>query len=510
MGEPLLKVENLTKTFPGVVALDNVQFTVNKGEVHGLMGENGAGKSTLIKVLSGIHEKNSGDIWFDGEKISPASNKEANEVGISTIFQELDLVPDQSVYENLFIGREIKTTFGFIDHKHMIEEANNSLEKLGIHIDVTRPLREFSTAIQQMISIARATNTNAKLVIMDEPTSSLDASEVQILFNIVNQLKAEGISIIFISHKLDEVYEICDRITILRNGEYIIDSDVEDLSQLDLISHMIGEQFVESEGQRARDLSLNEEIVKMTDIREGFALNGVDLNIKKGEVVGLAGLLGSGRTETAKVLFGVNQPDDGSVFWYESETKMKNPSDAISKGIGFLTEDRKEEGIFPNLSVKDNMTVTLIDQISNKGFIDFKKENEIVDKYIKMLRIKTPTKHQLIKNLSGGNQQKVLLARWMSINPQLIIMDEPTRGIDVGSKREIEEIIQDISAQGVSVLMISSEIDELVRNCDRVIVLRDGESVVELRGEDINQEVIMESIAKRTERKKEEVSDAGK
>lgn len=510
MTNPLLKVENLTKTFPGVIALDNVQFTVNKGEVHGLMGENGAGKSTLIKVLSGIHAQDSGEIWFDNKKINPKSNREANEFGISTIFQELDLVPDQSVYENLFIGREIRTSFGFIDHKKMIIEADKALEKLGIHIDVTRPLREYSTAIQQMISIARATNTEAKLVIMDEPTSSLDASEVKILFDVVDKLKAEGISIIFISHKLDEVYEICDRLTVLRNGSYVTDSDIEDMTQLQLVSHMIGEEFVESKGKQARDFSSSEELVHMENVQEGFKLDGIDLSIKKGEVVGLAGLLGSGRTETAKMLFGVDQPEEGTIFWHEDETKIKGPSDAIARGIGFLTEDRKEEGIFPNLSVKDNLTITLIDQISKNGFIDFKKENEIVDKYIDMLRIKTPSKHQQIKNLSGGNQQKVLLARWMSINPKLIILDEPTRGIDVGSKKEIEEIIQNISDQGVSILMISSEIDELVRNCDRVVVIRDGESVVELSGDDINQDFIMESIAKRTTKKKEEVSSAEK
>lgn len=508
MTEVLLNVENVTKTFPGVVALDEVQFTVNKGEVHGLMGENGAGKSTLIKILSGIHEKNAGDIWFSDEKISPANNKEANKLGISTIFQELDSVLEQSVYENMFIGREMRTKMGMIDHSKMIHEAEKALEDLGITIDVTRPLKEFSTAIQQMVSIARAINTEAKLVIMDEPTSSLDSSEVNVLFDVINQLKANGISIIFISHKLDEVYEICDRVTVLRNGEYIIDSDIDDLTQLQLISHMIGEEYQVGEAKKQRNFESRKEMVRLNNIQEGLALNGIDLTVREGEVVGLAGLLGAGRTETAKMLFGVDQPEKGSVFWYDNETKINNQADAISKGIGFLTEDRKEEGIFPNLSVKDNMTIGLIDDISNKGFINFDKEKEIVDEYIKKLKIKTPSQNQLIKNLSGGNQQKVLLARWMAMNPKLIILDEPTRGIDVGTKGEIEDIIQELSDAGISIVMISSEIDELVRNCDRVVVLRDGESVTSLSGDDINQDYIMDSIAKRTEKKEEEVTDA--
>lgn len=507
MSETLLKVEDVTKIFPGVVALDEVHLTINKGEVHGLMGENGAGKSTLIKILSGIHEKNEGKILFSGKEISPKSMREANDSGISTIFQELDLVPEQAVYENLFIGREIKNSFGMINHKQMIQEAKKALEALDIIIDVTRPLKEYSTAVQQMVSIARAINTEAKLVIMDEPTSSLDSSEVRILFNVVQQLKDDGISIIFISHKLDEVYEICDHLTILRNGQYVTDSNINDISQLELVSHMIGEEYKENQSKRERDVSSNQELLRMENIHEGFRLNGINLTIKKGEIVGLAGLLGSGRTEIAKVLFGVNQPHDGSIFWYENETTLNNQSNAMEKGIGFVTEDRKEEGIFPNLSVKDNMTISIIDKISKNGIINFKKENEIVDEYIKKLRIKTPTKYQLIKNLSGGNQQKVLLARWMSMNPDLIILDEPTRGIDVGTKQEIEEIIQDLADEGISILMISSETDELVRNCDRVVVLRDGESVNVLSGQDINQDYILESIAKRTERKEEEISD---
>lgn len=503
MVEPLLKVENVTKKFPGVIALDQIELTVGRGEVHGLMGENGAGKSTLIKVLSGIYKKDAGDIWFDGEKIEPTSMQEANEIGISTIFQELDLIPEQAVYENLYVGRELKNNFGVVDHGQMIAEAEKSLNQLGVKIDVTQPLKKYSTATQQMISIARATATEAKLVIMDEPTSSLDSSEVEVLFDVIAHLKEQGISIIFISHKLDEVYEICDRLTVLRNGQFITDADIDQLNQFELVSHMIGEEYVGQDKVKKERPQTGEEIVQLENIHEGYALNGIDLTIRKGEIVGLAGLLGSGRTETAKILFGVNQPTSGSVYWYGDETKMKNPSDTISRGIGFLTEDRKTEGIFPNLSVKDNMTITSIDQISNKGFIDFEKENEIVDQYIDILKIKTPSKGQLIKNLSGGNQQKVLLARWMMINPQLIIMDDPTRGIDVGSKREIEGIIQDIAEQGVSILMISSEIEELIRNCDRIVVLRDGKTIVELTGAEMNQEDIMKSIARHTPEEEE-------
>ena len=444
MAEVLLDIKGLEKTFPGVRALKGVNLTVNKGEIHALMGENGAGKSTLIKVLTGIYQKNGGTICFDGEEINARTPIEANEKGISTIYQELNLVLFQTVYENLFLGREPRTKFGSIDRKAMISEAKRILEELGIEIDVTRPLKNYSTAIQQMVAIARAVSINAKLVIMDEPTSSLDTHEVQVLFRIIRQLKSKGISVIFISHKLDEIFEICDRLTVFKDGEYVGDYDIGELNQLKLISLMVGKDTVELErNKQGYEFANAKVIAEMKDIRQGMRLNGINIEIKQGEVVGLAGLLGSGRTELAQVLFGSGMPDNGEIFWWGEKAGIHSPADAIKKGMGFCTEDRKTEGIIPHLSVRENITIALLPKLNSFGFVKTKEQDEIVRSYIDRLKIKTPTPEQAICNLSGGNQQKVLLARWMCMNPKLMILDEPTRGIDVGAKAEIEQLIQD-------------------------------------------------------------------
>lgn len=497
MDDVLLQVRDVSKFFPGVKALDKVQLTVNKGEVHALMGENGAGKSTLIKILSGIYNKDEGKITFDGEEINPLNNSEANENGISTIFQELDLIPTQSVYENMYIGREPMSSFGMIDRKKMEKDAEKVLLDLGLSIDVTKQLKSYSTAVQQMISIARAVSINAKLVIMDEPTSSLDSGEVEVLFNIIRSLKAQDIAIIFISHKMDEIYEICDRLTIFRDGQYIDERDVDKISQLELVSLMIGEEYVENEQKEVVDYSHYDNVLELDNVyTDSQKLENVNIQVKKGEIVGLAGLLGSGRTEIAKLIFGMDAVVEGQVKWKDSSINISNQAEAIKMKIGFVTEDRKSEGIFPNLSVKANMTIGLLDSISKKGLIDFDKENEIVESYIKRLRIKTPSPNQAIGKLSGGNQQKVLLARWMSMNPEMIILDEPTRGIDVGAKKEIENLVQELSDNGISIIMISSEISELVRNCDRIFVMRNGSTVDEIIGYQINQDDIMASIAK--------------
>ena len=500
MAEVLLDIKGLEKTFPGVRALKGVNLTVNKGEIHALMGENGAGKSTLIKVLTGIYQKNGGTICFDGEEINARTPIEANEKGISTIYQELNLVLFQTVYENLFLGREPRTKFGSIDRKAMISEAKRILEELGIEIDVTRPLKNYSTAIQQMVAIARAVSINAKLVIMDEPTSSLDTHEVQVLFRIIRQLKSKGISVIFISHKLDEIFEICDRLTVFKDGEYVGDYDIGELNQLKLISLMVGKDTVELErNKQGYEFAKAKVIAEMKDIRQGMRLNGINIEIKQGEVVGLAGLLGSGRTELAQVLFGSGMPDNGEIFWWGEKAGIHSPADAIKKGMGFCTEDRKTEGIIPHLSVRENITIALLPKLNSFGFVKTKEQDEIVRSYIDRLKIKTPTPEQAICNLSGGNQQKVLLARWMCMNPKLMILDEPTRGIDVGAKAEIEQLIQEFSKNGISVLMISSEIAELERNCDRIIVMREGRVIGELAGDQISQDKVMETIARGSE-----------
>lgn len=355
-------------------------------------------------------------------------------------------------------------------------------------------------AIQQMVAIARAVSINAKLVIMDEPTSSLDRQEVSVLFRIIRQLKAKGISVIFISHKLDEIFEICDRLTVFKDGEYVGDYDIADLNQFKLISLMVGKDTVTLERNKdAYRFASEQTVAQASGIYQGMRLNGINVDIKRGEVLGLAGLLGSGRSELAQVLFGTRIPDKGEVFWFGEPAHIHKPADAIKKGMGFCTEDRKVEGIIPHLSVKENMTIALLPRLQKMGFVKKKEQDEIVKKYIERLKIKTPNPEQAICNLSGGNQQKVLLARWMCMNPKLMILDEPTRGIDVGAKAEIETLIQELSDNGISVLMISSEIAELERNCDRVVVMREGRAVGEVINEDINQNKIMELIAKGSE-----------
>lgn len=500
MSDVLLEIKGLEKTFPGVRALKGVNLAVNKGEVHALMGENGAGKSTLIKVLTGIYQKNGGTIVFAGKEIQCRTPMEANEVGISTVYQELNLVLFQTVYENLFLGREPRSKYGAVDRKKMIGEAQSILKELGVNIDVTKPLNYFSTAIQQMVAIARAISINVKLLILDEPTSSLDKQEVEVLFSIIRKLKNKGISVIFISHKLDEIFAIVDRLTVFKDGGYVGDYDIGELDQLKLISLMVGKDSLVLERNKVGYKFQNEEkAVEMKNIQSGMRLNGIDIHIKKGEILGLAGLLGSGRSELAQVLFGSRIPDSGEVFWWGSPANITKPSHAIEKGMGFCTEDRKTEGIIPHLSVKENMTIALLPNLQRFGFVKTREQNEIAEKYIKRLKIKTPSPEQQICNLSGGNQQKVLLARWMCMNPKLMILDEPTRGIDVGAKAEIEILIQELSDSGICVLMISSELTELERNCDRVVVVREGKVVGEVIDQDINQNKIMELIAKGNE-----------
>ncbi len=503
----LLKMQGISKRFLGVVALDNVGFQVGKGEVHALMGENGAGKSTLIKILTGIYQKDEGEIIFDGREISPKDALEAQHEGISTIYQELNLVLFQTVYENVFLGREPMKKGRVIDRKEMIRRSREVLDDMGIHIDVTMPLKSYSTAVQQMVAIARALTINAKLVVMDEPTSSLDTQEVEVLFGVIRKLVEKEVSVIFITHRLDEVFEIADRATVLKDGRLVGEFDVRELDQLKLVSHMIGREFSALERNK-KDFDYNDAQtqVEVKDIYQGVRLNGIGIDIKKGEVLGLAGLLGSGRTELGRVIFGDLLPDEGEVFYYGKKQHFKQTEDAIKLGIGFCTEDRKVEGILPNLSVKENITLAMLPQISKFGVVSQKKQNEVVNKFIERLKVKTPSPNQIIKNLSGGNQQKALLARWLCMNPKLVIMDEPTRGIDVGAKAEIEALIQELAAQGISVLMISSEMAELERNCDRVVVMREGKKLAELKGAEIQQDTITEIIAKAHHDLSEEVA----
>lgn len=497
----LLEMRNISKEFSGVKALNDVNFTVNKGEVHALMGENGAGKSTLIKVLTGVYQRDGGETVFDGKMIDFKTPWEAQLGQISTVYQEVHLEPYLSVTENVFLGREPKTKWGTFDWKRAHQEAEQVLANLGINVDVRKPISEYSVAIQQMVAIARAVSTQAKLVIMDEPTSSLDESEVQVLFDVIRKLKATGVSIIFISHRMDEIYTICDRVTVLRDGSLVGQWELKNLSRMELISHMIGRSLEEC-SSRDHNATLDKQgdknrqyTVKIRHLKRGRAINGISFDVAKGEVLGLAGLLGSGRTEIVRSIFGADRYDEGEIEFEGKVAKFSSPYDAIKAGIGFCSENRKTEGIIPNMSVRENITIALLPQLSRMGVVSKAKQDEIVEGYIKRLGIKTPHANQKIRNLSGGNQQKALLARWLCLSPKLLILDEPTRGIDVGAKAEIERLIRELANSGISIIMISSELEELVRNSDRIVVLRDGFKIAELDGKTCTEDQIMHVIA---------------
>jgi galactofuranose transport system ATP-binding protein len=499
--EFLLEINALSKNFPGVRALGDVDFAVRRGEVHALMGENGAGKSTLIKILSGIYQRDSGDIVFDGENINPHSALQAQQLGISTIFQELNLIPYLDVCENIFIGREPKK-FGLIDWRKVERKTKEILKDMGLEvdIDIKMPLYRQSIAIQQMVAIARAISIDAKLLVMDEPTSSLNENEVNVLFNVIRKLKNRNISVIFITHKVDEVFEICDRTTILKDGQLVGVYELSELTKIKLISSMLGRDATSIVGYKKtysdKAGTSEQSICKATHISKGLKVKDVSLDIKKGEVMGLAGLLGSGRTELARILFGDDIPDSGEIEINGKKVTLRKPKDAIQAGVALCPEDRKSDGIVPHMSVADNITLAILPQLSKFGVVSKREQKKLAELYIEKLGIKTPGPDQQIRNLSGGNQQKVLLAKWLVKQPLLIILDEPTRGIDVGAKMEIETLIQKLADDNISVLMISSEMEELIRGCDKITVLRDGEKAGELVGAEISDKKIMGIIAR--------------
>lgn len=493
----ILHMKKINKQYPGVKALNNVELKVGKGKVHALMGENGAGKSTLIKVLTGVVTMDSGEIVLDGQPVIIQSPADANHKGISSVYQELDLIPELSICENIYLGREIKKR-GLIDWKATEKKAAEILHSMGIDVNVNDILSTKSTAIQQMVSIARAISINAKLVVLDEPTSSLDSSEVQILFGVIRDLKKRGISVIFITHRLDEVFEMSDEMTILKDGEMVHSCKIEQIDRLGMVSKMIGRDAssIVSYRKSYDDSKIQDEaIVKGSNLWYKPKVLGQDIEIKKGEILGLAGLLGSGRTELVRLLFGAAAIHEGDLEIGGKKVKLKSARDAIRKKIGYCSEDRKAEGIIPYMSVRENLTLAIMPLISKLGVVSRKEQDAIVDKFIKALKIKVSDSGQPIRSLSGGNQQKVLLARWLCANPELLILDEPTRGIDVGAKKEILDLVEDLAKDGISVLMVSSELEELVQSCDRVQVIKDGKTVGGLKNEAITVDAIMDTIA---------------
>lgn len=497
----VLSMRHIYKNFPGVVALSDVDFTLRSGEIHALMGENGAGKSTLIKVLTGVEEFETGEIHIDGKAdlVISRSPQEAQKHGISTVYQEVNLCPNLSVAENIFIGRE-PMKFGRINWKAMNVKAKELLDSLNIEIDVTRALENYSVAIQQMVAIARAVDISAKVLILDEPTSSLDESEIRKLFGVMKKLKERGTGIVFVTHFLEQVYEVCDRITVLRNGRLVGEYEVDNLPRVQLVAKMMGKEFddLASIKKSCSNQAENVETEKVIDAR-GLGHTGTikpfDLAVHKGEVIGLSGLLGSGRSELAKAIYGADKADEGSLYMNGKKLVLKAPIDAMKVGMAFCPENRKEEGIIADLSVRENMILALQAKRGMFHLINKKEQEELTDQYINILQVKTASRETPIKQLSGGNQQKVILGRWLMTNPEFLILDEPTRGIDVGTKTEIQKLVVKLASEGMAVMFISSEIEEMLRTVNRMAILRDGRKVGELVEEELSQDNIMNAIA---------------
>jgi galactofuranose transport system ATP-binding protein len=498
---PLLRMEGITKIFSGVTALDDVDFTLERGEVHSLVGENGAGKSTLIKTMTGAYRRDDGRMWLEGREVDFSSPEEAQHAGVVAVYQEVNLLTHRTVAENIYLGREPRR-FGFIDWKRMNADARALLERLGLEIDPSAPLGSLNIALRQMVAIARGVSFGAKVVVLDEPTSSLTEHEVTILYDVIRRLKTEGTGVIYISHRFDELYTVCDRVTILRDGKLVSTRPLAGLERIDLVCLMLGKQREDLQRTGATGFGTHQEptpaeapLVRAENLTRGRKLDHVNLNVRRGEIVGLAGLLGSGRTETARVIFGADRLDEGRIFLEGRPLEPRSPSDAINAGVAFLSEDRKAEGIIPELSVRENLTLAALPALSKLGIVSRERQNEIVARFMKRLGIKAASGEQKIRELSGGNQQKVLLARWLCKQPKFLLLDEPTRGIDVGAKAEIQALINELAAAGLGVLMISSELEELVEGSARVVVLRDGRSVAELRGAQISQDAIIHAMA---------------
>ncbi len=477
MKSRVVDMRGICKEFPGVKALDAVDFHLEQGEVHALMGENGAGKSTLIKVLTGMHRADAGEILLNGSPVSPRSVFHMQSHGLSTIYQEINLIPNMSVYQNIVLERERTGFLGRIDWREARERARAALARLGLDIDIDKPLNSYGTAIQQMVAIARALSVDSRIVVMDEPTSSLNDGEAAALFSLVRSLREQGVTFLFVSHKLREVFGLCDSVTVLRDGGLVARRPLSDLDQYSLVSMMIG-----------KDASA-------VMARRGAAPSAREGEVRRGEILGLAGLLGSGRTETLRMLFGADRPDAGVVRVDGKETRLDSPRDAIGRRFAFCPEDRKRDGILPNMSVMDNIAVTSIKSLSWNGIVSRSRKLALARDAIASLGIKASSPHQPIRTMSGGNQQKAILARWLATQPRLLLLDEPTRGIDVGARAEILGMIREMAAKGLAVIMVSSEWDELFQVCDRVLVYRDGKNIRSLSGADMTEEAVVAAIA---------------
>lgn len=495
----VVKMVGISKSFPGVTALEDVDFSLRVGEIHALVGENGAGKSTLIKILTGVEQPDSGTIELDGKPVQVRSPQHSQELGISTVYQEINLCTNISVAENIMLGHE-PHRFGTIHWRKMNELAKNAINRLSIDVDVTQPLGNYSVAIQQMVAITRALGVlSANVLILDEPTSSLDIHETNLLFEVMRKLKSEGIGIIFITHFLDQIYQIADRITVLRNGKLVGTYETPSLPRVELVAKMLGRSLseldaiakVKTQGEEQPD---KQHLLEAKELGLKGSLEPIDMELNANEVLGIAGLLGSGRTEMADLIFGIDTPDNGSLSISGKKVINFSPHDSLKRGIALCPEDRKAEGIVGDLTIRENIILALQARYGWFKFLSTPKQNEIAEKYIQLLGIVTPSPEQLVKNLSGGNQQKVILARWLATDPKVLILDEPTRGIDVGAKTEIQKLVMQLAEEGKSCIFISSELEEVLRVSHRIAVLRDRKKVAEYSS-DVDERTIIHTMA---------------
>ena len=496
MGDVILTMKGIDKSFPGVHALDHVDLEVRKGEVHALMGENGAGKSTLMKVLTGIYSKDEGTITFEGKEVEFTNPREAQDAGIVIVHQELNMLGHLTVAQNIFIGREFMKG-KFIDDKKMNEEARKLFDQLGIDIDPTETMSRLTVGKQQMCEIAKAISHDAKVIIFDEPSAALTEAEIEELFKIIRDLRERQLGIVYISHRMDEIKVITDRVTVMRDGGYVGTLITKDCTKEDIINMMVGRVIYEdpkTESQVAKDAPAG---LKVEHLNAGRMVQDVSFELRKGEILGFSGLMGAGRTETMRALFGADPKQSGDIYINGEKVDIKTPRDAVSHGIGYLSEDRKRFGIIVDKTVAENSTMATLDEYMKGLFIDKKKENEVAQKYVDILKTKTPGVDQLVVNLSGGNQQKVVIAKWLVRNCDILIFDEPTRGIDVGAKSEIYHLMNELVAEGKSIIMVSSEMTEILRMSDRIVVMCEGRKTGELGIEEATQERIMHAATLR-------------
>ncbi|GAA3436122.1 sugar ABC transporter ATP-binding protein [Kutzneria kofuensis] len=494
----MLQAVGVSKHFAGVQALREVDFELRPGQVHTLVGENGAGKSTLIKVLTGVYQPDAGQLLLDGEPVAFGRPLDAQAAGISTVYQEVNLVPSMSVAQNLFLGHEPRNRLRLIDFPGMQAQARELLSELGISVDPRRQLRTLGLGVQQMIAVARSVRARAKVVIMDEPSSSLEPREVETLFDVIRRLHERNVAVLYVSHRLEELYQICDTVTVLRDGRVVHSGPLADIGRLELVATMLG-RTLSDEGERTvfagEHDSAERTVLRGKGLRRRTVLDGVDLTVHPGEIVGLGGLLGSGRTETMKALVGLQPLDEGEIEVAGKRIRAGSTPAAIRAGLVLVPEDRKAEGIIPNLSVRENIVLAALPRLSVAGVVSKRKQREIVDTFMRRLRIKAASPEQKVGELSGGNQQKVMLARWLAMSPKVLLLDEPTRGIDVGAKAEVQALVDELAGQGLGIVMVSSDLEELVEGADRVVVLREGASVAELTGDQVTVDGVMAVIA---------------